>query len=197
MSIGSAIGHILLVSAFLLYLLPVKRLSPLPRGVAVAVCIGIGFAKIGDLRLIAYPAGVLGDLSMTSQVLLASAIVKRITGTDVLPHRHRDFLLALAASTGLLLYPLSSGLTAFDIYAMGYGSGALMIVLAVATIICWRFRPGVALVVLLGVLAFDLGLLTSTNVWDYLLDPALALFAWGWALTLPLRRFRSPERSQG
>ena len=74
-----------------------------------------------------------------------------------------------------------------------------MVVLALATIICWRYRPGAALVILFGVLAFDLGLLTSTNLWDYLLDLPLVLFAWGWALAIslrrPLRRLRSPERN--
>ena len=62
-NIGAVTGHLLLISATLLLLLPVRRLSPLPRGVALVVCVGIGLARIGDLRLIAYPAGVLGDLS--------------------------------------------------------------------------------------------------------------------------------------
>ncbi len=198
-NIGAVTGHLLLVSATLLLLLPVRRLSPLPRGVALAVCVGMGLARMGDLRLIAYPAGVLGDLSITTQVLLAAAVVKRVSGVNVLPAADRSFLLAAAASTGLILYALSSGLTALDLYSLGFGSGAFMVVLALATILCWRYRPGAALVILFGVLAFDLGLLASANVWDYLLDPALVLFAWGWALSIPLRRplrrFGSPERT--
>ena len=155
-NIGAVTGHLLLISATLLLLLPVRRLSPLPRGVALVVCVGIGLARIGDLRLIAYPAGVLGDLSITTQILLAVAVVKRVAGVDVLPAADRSFLLAAAASTGLLLYSLSSGLTALDMYSLGFGSGAFMVVLALATILCWRYRPGAALVILFGVLAFDL-----------------------------------------
>ena len=195
MSIGAMTGHLLLVSAVLLLLLPVRRWSPLPRGAALAVCVGIGFARIGDLRLLAYPAGVLGDLSITTQILLAAAIVKRVAGVVVLPAADRSFLLAAAAATGLPLYVLSSGLTPLDLYSLGFGSGVLTVVLALATITCWRYRPGAALVILFGVLAFDLGLLTSANVWDYLLDLALVVFASGWALILPLRRFLSPQAS--
>jgi hypothetical protein len=196
MSIGAVSGHLLLISAALLFLLPVRRWSPLPRGVALAVCVGIGLTRIGDLRLVAYPAGVLGDLSITTQILLAAAIVKRVAGVVVLPAADCSFLLAAAAATGLPLYVLSSGLTPFDLYSLGFGSGVLMVALALATITCWRYRPGAALVILVGVLAFDLGLLTSANVWDYLLDLALVVFASGWALTLPLRRFLSPERNR-
>jgi len=196
MSIGALTGHLLLVSAVLLLLLPVRRWSPLTRGVVLAACVGIGFSRIGDLRLVAYPAGVLGDLSITTQILLAATIVKRVAGVVVLPAADRSFLLAAAAAIGLPLQILSSGLTPLDLYSLGFGSGVLTVVLALATITCWRYRPAAALVILVGVLAFDLGLLTSANVWDYLLDLALVVFASGWALTLPLRRLLSPERNR-
>ena len=195
MTIGTTIGHLLLLSALLLYVLPLQRLSPLPRGVAAALCIGIGLLRISDLRLIGYPAGVLGDLSVTTQVLLACALVKQLAGIDVLPPRDRDFLLVAAAWTGLLLYSLSSGLTPLDVYSLGFGSAAFIVLLALAVITCWYYRPGAALVLLLGVLAFELGLLPSANAWDYLLDPALVLFGWGWVLAIALRRSRSPQRS--
>ena len=197
MSLGTTVGHLLLLSTCLLYVLPLRRLSPLPQGVAVAVCAGIGLVKVGDLRLIGYPAGVLGDLSVTTQILLAGLLVKRLAGIDALPLHDRKFLLAAAAAAGFLLYILSSGLTALDLYSLGFGSGALLTVLALATIVCWRYQPGAAVVILLGVLAFELSLLPSANLWDYLLDPALVLFAWGWALTIALRRLRSPQRNPG
>jgi hypothetical protein len=70
-----------------------------------------------------------------------------------------------------------------------------MIGLALATFVSWCFRPVAAVMLLLGVVAFDLNLLASTNIWDYLLDPALVLFAWGWGLVLLMRRFRAPSSS--
>ena len=195
MSPGATIGQTLLVSAVLLYLLPVPRFSAILRSATLVVCVGISFFRIGGLSLIAYPSGLLGDLSITTQILLACSIASRLTGVDVLPDRDRSFLLTTAAVSGLLLYPLSSGLTGLDLYSWGFGSGVLMIGLALATFVSWCFRPVAAVMLLLGVVAFDLNLLASTNIWDYLLDPALVLFAWGWRLVLLMRRFRAPSSS--
>ena len=197
MTIAAVTGHLLLISAALVFLLSIRRLSPLPRGVTLVVCIGIGLARVGDLRLIGYPAGVLGDLSITTQILLATAILKRAAGVDVLPSADRSFLLAAAAWTGLILYVLSSGLTILDLYSLGFGSGWFMVVLAVGVIACSRHRPGGALVIVLGVLAFDFGLLGSANVWDYLLDPVLVFFSWGWTFAVLLARLRLPQGSRG
>ncbi|MGH9463183.1 MAG: hypothetical protein ACRD1X_18395 [Vicinamibacteria bacterium] len=197
MTTAAVIGHLLLLSGALLFLLPIRRLSPLPRGVTLVVCIGIGLARVGGLRFIAYPAGVLGDLSITTQILLGTAILKRAAGVDVLPSADRSFLLAAAAWTGSVLYVLSSGLTILDLYSLGFGSGWFMVALAIGIIACSRYRPGAALVIVLGVLAFDFGLLGSANVWDYVLDPVLVLFSWGWTLAVMLTRLRSLQGSHG
>jgi hypothetical protein len=197
MTIAAVTGHLLLLAVALLFLLPIRRLSPLPRGVTLVVCVAIGLARVGDLRLIAYPAGVLGDLSITTQILLATAILKRAAGVDVLPSADRSFLLAAAASTGSVLYALSSGLTLLDLYSLGFGSDWFMVALAIGIIVCSRHRPGAALVIVLGVLAFDLGLLGSANVWDYLLDPVLVLFSFGWVLARWLARLGSPQGNYG
>lgn len=193
----AATGHLLLLAVCFLAFAPVRRLSPLPRGVALVVCLMVGLARVGDLRLIAYPAGILGDLSVTTQLLLLAFVSKRVAGIESLPAGDRSFLLGAAASVGLILYIFSSGLTAIDVYALGFGSPWLMGALAAAILTCGRYRPGAGAVLLLGVVAFDFGLLASSNIWDYLLDPLLVLFAWGWTLTLLPRRFRSPAASYG
>ena len=195
MSLAAVTGHVLLVSACLLFLIPVRRLSPLPRGVALAVCLGIGLARIGELRLIAYPAGILGDLSITTQILLAAVIAKRVADVEGLANADRSFLLTATAWTGLVLYFFSSGLTTIDVYAMGFGSAGLMLVLPIAILLCWRHRPGAAIAVVVGVVAYDFDLLSSRNIWDYLVDPLLVIFSWGWALTRALGRFRSSAAS--
>jgi hypothetical protein len=97
----------------------------------------------------------------------------------------------------LVLYLLSSGLTILDLYSLGFGSGWFMVVLAMGTIASSRDWPGAALVIVLGVLAFDFGLLGSANVWDYLLDPVLVLFSWGRALSVMLTRVRSLQGGPG
>ena len=195
MTVLAAIGYVLLLSATVAFLVPIRRLSPLPRGIVVALPAAIGLAKVQGLSLIAYPAGVLGDLSITTQSLLALAIAKRVADVDILPPRDRSFLLATAAATGWVLYTFSSGLTMIDLYSLGFGSGWFMIALAAAVVACSCYRARAAWVILLGVLAFDFRLLTSTNVWDYLLDPVLVLFSWGWTLSVLWERVVMPGRS--
>ena len=188
------IGQVLLASAIILALFQVGKYPAIVRWTALGISAVIGFFKIGDLRLIAYPGGVLGDLSITSQILLASVIVKQVPRIDILSARDRSSIFLAAAAGGLVLYPLSSGLTMLDIYSLGFESTALLIGLAVLAVVGWYLRPGAAIVIPVSVIAFNFGWLTSTNVWDYLLDPMLALFAWGWLLIVFTSRTLSTAR---
>ena len=147
-----------------------------------------------DRRPPTYPGGVLGDLSITTQILLASIAAKQVLRIDVLSDRDRATILFAAAGAGLFLYPLSSGLMMLDVYSLGFHSTTLMLGLAVLAVIGWYVRTGAAFIIPLGVIAFNFELLASNNVWDYLLDPLLALFAWGWALLFVVgRTFVTPR----
>ncbi len=189
------LGQVLLASAIILSLFQVGKYPAIVRWTALGISAVIGFFKIGDLRLIAYPGGVLGDLSITTQILLASVIVKQVLRIDILSARDRSSVFLAAAAGGLVLYPLSSGLTMLDVYSLGFESTALLIGLAVLAVMGWYLRPGAAIVVPVSVIAFNFGWLTSTNVWDYLLDPMLALFAWGWLLIVFTSRTLSTARA--
>ncbi len=194
MTILGMLGQVLLASAIILSLFQVGKYPAIVRWTALGISAVIGFFKIGDLRLIAYPGGVLGDLSITTQILLVSVIAKQVLRIDILSVRDRSSLLLSAAAGGLVLYPLSSGLTMLDVYSLGFESTALLIGLAVLAVMGWYLRPGAAIVIPVSVIAFNFGWLTSTNVWDYLLDPMLTLFAWGWLLIVFTSRTLSTAR---
>ncbi len=180
---------------------------------AIAIVVLIPF---GGLPLAAYVRGWMGDLSITSLVLLTSAILRPLLGwpfnapspagvTNDLPsvlcwgsqmasspisssirglgwgNAHSKytlfFIIALAA---LGLYPMALGIGYFDPYRLGYGNpwfmgGLLLLALAA----CFRRLPLVALVIALAVLAWGVGWYESNNLWDYLLDPLLAIYAIG------------------
>ena len=188
------LGQVLLASAIILSLFQVGKYPAIVRWTVLGISAVLGFFKIGDLRLIAYPGGVLGDLSITTQILLASVIVKQVLRIDILSARDRSSVFLPAAAGGVVLYPLSSGLTMLDVYSLGFESTALLIGLAVLAVMGWYLRPGAAIVIPVSVIAFNFGWLTSTNVWDYLLDPMLALFAWGWLLIVFTSRPLSTAR---
>ena len=187
-------GQVLLTSALVLSLFRIAKHSPIIRWTALGISAAIGFFKIGDLRLIAYPAGVVGDLSITTQVLLAAVVMRQVLGIDILSERDRFSVLVAAGAVGLALYPLSSGLTILDVYSWGFESTALMIGLVLLAVVAWYVRPGAALVIPLSVIAFNFELLASNNIWDYLTDPIITVFAWGWMFFLWMSRALATTR---
>jgi hypothetical protein len=137
----------------------------------------VGLAPLGGIPLAGYVRGVTGDLSVPTLALLAAALVARLSPRPMLDGADRGALHAWAAAAGVVLYPLTLGLTLWDPYALGYRPRLLLLVAAALVVAWWRRRRGAALALAAGVAAFGTGLMESTNLWDYLLDPALAVWA--------------------
>jgi len=77
-----------------------------------------------------------------------------------------------------VLYPMALGLGLFDPYRLGYGSSWFLGILLLLSLAAWFWRLYLAaLSVALAVLAWSVGWYESANLWDYLLDPLLAVFA--------------------
>jgi hypothetical protein len=105
-----------------------------------------------------------------------------------------DALLWLAAAAGMFLYPFALGWTPFDPYALGYGSVAFITALFLVTLAAWRAGLKlVVLVVLLAALSFLGGAYESRNLWDYLVDPLVTLYALLALSSRMLRRYLSSE----
>jgi hypothetical protein len=137
-----------------------------------------------------YVRGVLGDVSLPTQVLLVLGLC-RVFGwqsawTRTLP---RDLAL-LVAGTLACLYACTLGYGPRDLYAWGYQPQVMLPVTALLLGYAWARHPGLAVAWLIGLAghAFRLGL--SVNLWDALGDPLLCLGGmWrivfrGWAANL-------------
>ena len=136
------------------------------------------FVPLGDLSVAGYVRGATGDLSVSTLALAASACIFRVTGGNVAPRRDPNALLWLVAAAALFLYPFALGWTPFDPYALGYGSIGFATVLLLVTLAAWRARLElVVFVVLAAVVAYLAGVYESRNLWDYLIDPLIALYA--------------------
>ncbi|MEJ2060413.1 MAG: hypothetical protein P8Y64_07995 [Gammaproteobacteria bacterium] len=139
--------------------------------------------RIDGLPLAAYTRALFGDLSVTTWCLMLGALSVRLGGPALLRPEERRALLTLAGLAGLVFYPLAAGLTTFDPYALGWRPWPLVLGLLPILLLLWRLpRRGGAWVLALAVAAFDLHLLESTNLWDYLFDLWLVLYAWGWGI---------------
>jgi hypothetical protein len=66
-----------------------------------------------------------GDLSVTTVLLLLRDLVRPVLGWAAIDARSRLALQILVAAGGLALYPLALGLRPFDPYRLGYGNECL------------------------------------------------------------------------
>ena len=158
--------------------MPLRRLPVRVRyAVMLAAALAV-FVPIGDLSIAACVRGVTGDLSAATLVLAGAACFTQVTGRASIGHRNKEALYWLLALAAAFLYPLALGWTPFDPYALGYGSIEFVTALLLITLAAWVARLNlIVLVVVVAVLAFLGGAYESRNLWDYLIDPLVALYA--------------------
>lgn len=131
------------------------------------------------IPVLAYIRGVSSDLSVTLVLLSCVGLKRRLRSLPVPAGAERTSIWVVVAVAALLLYPAALGWGDLDTYRPGFGSAVMLLVLLVLCIACW-FR-GLSLLPLLisaAMLAWTAGLMESSNLWDYLLDPWLAATAW-------------------
>ena len=157
------------------------RLRRFTVGTRAAVMLAAGVAllvPIGELSLAAYVRGATGDLSISTLVLAGAACIAQFTGRPLIGQRDVRALSWLLAATAVFLYPLALGLTPFDPYALGYGSAGLVTALLLVTLAAWGAGLNlIVLVVIAAVLAYLGGAVESMNLWDYLIDPLVSVYA--------------------
>ncbi len=174
----SLLGHALLVTALLMWPLRRRSWPRAWRAAAAGVAVVAALVPYDGVPVAGYLRGAIGDLSVTSLLLLAASLFYSMTGRPLFPPHERRVLLAAVAVAALLLYPFALGLTYFDPYALGFGSYLMATALLLLTLIAWRARLGlVVLCVVAACVAYLAGLLESNNLWDYLIDPLVSVYA--------------------
>ena len=142
-----------------------------------------------ELPLVAYVRGVTGDLSVVLTLLLWSSVL--------LPSRPAPFGFRLALTgIAMLFYPLALGLGMLDPYAWGYGSLGLLISIVFFALVCGLlgWTKGVWIIAI-AIVAWAGHWHESTNLWDYVLDPLLCLWALITCILLMNRKRRDKARS--
>ena len=142
-----------------------------------------------ELPLAAYVRGVIGDLSILTMLLL---------WTSLLPGRKPAplaFKLAIAC-IAIVFYPLALGFGMIDPYAWGYGSTLFLIAVLLFALVCGlaNWSKGVWIIAI-AILAWAAHWHESANLWDYLLDPFLAIWGLMTVFGVLYRRRRDKARS--
>ncbi len=159
------------------------------RALAVVVAVVAATVPIAGWTLPRWLAGVGVTPSVTSTCLLLAFVARRLGGPVLLDASAWRAAWWFGVIAGVALYPTAFGIGSFDPYALGWDSLPLVVALGLLAIILLWFGNRFALVLALGVLALNLHVLESSNLWDYLTDPILTLFSLGVAAGAMWRRW--------
>lgn len=124
-----------------------------------------------ELPLSAYVRGVTGELSIVTMLLLWSSMLPSAKKTPL------GFKVSVSL-IAIVFYPLALGLGMLDPYAWGYGSIGLLIATIFFAIVCGLagWTKGVW-ILSFAIIGWAAHWHESANLWDYLLDPFLAIWA--------------------
>jgi hypothetical protein len=183
-----------------IFLRVIVRVSPMSAAVKAAawplwltaiVFLGL-WLPYGDagMPLLGYARGILSDFSVMSVVLSVLFIGQR-SGFWIGPGDVEKRALFIALSfAALVLYPTALGWGNWDAYSLGWGSTAVVGALSLLMLFCFGRRLRLLpLLMAAALLAWSVGLLESTNLWDYLIDPWIACVSITVVLKAGLRRF--------
>jgi hypothetical protein len=168
-------GAAIAIATALLGLPGIARLRRAHPGPVLLAAVVVTLVPLGPLPAAGYVRGIVGDLSVTTVLLLLRGLLRPLLAWAAIDPRSRLALHVLVAAGGLVLYPSALGLGPFDPYRLGYGSrwflgGLLALALAAGlrrlTLVTWCLA--------LAVLAWAFGACESRNLWDYLVDPLVA-----------------------
>lgn len=171
------LGVVLLTLVSILKLLRTERLPVFRRWLVALATVVLVLIPFFDFSAAVYIRGVVGDLSLTTVLLLIATTVRYLTGMALCSRRQTIALFSVVVPVGLVFYPMALGLGAFDPYSLGYGSIAFLLCLLILCCTAWIFDClliSICLIAAVG--AYSLQWYDSNNLWDYLIDPLLVIF---------------------
>ncbi|NOU00965.1 MAG: hypothetical protein HOO95_05250 [Gallionella sp.] len=178
-------GSASIIAASALRLPSVKRLHQPHLAMLLGAIFVYAMLPISGLSLAAYLRGGIGDVSITTFLLLCSVLVKPWWPCMEPGSKNRFALFGMIGLAALALYPMALGLGAYDPYRLGYGNATFVTTVLLITLTAWYWKIyWVALCLACATLAWAIGWYESTNLWDYLLDPFVSSYAFA-VIALP------------
>ncbi len=139
----------------------------------------------------AYLYGIVGELSIPTLSLIVLFVIKRFLRRDILSISDSSVLLYGIAAIGIVLYPTALGFSKWDLYRFGYNPMFLLPPLLIAVLITWfSGHRMTAMIILIAIIARNLRFFESDNLWDYLIDPFITIYAFVWVGRQGVRRLR-------
>lgn len=119
--------------------------------------------------------GAIGDISITSGILLASVLYKTIKELLVNKNENLPILsnigLVIIFIIGAILYISTFGFISYDVYSLGYLSPNTLIIFGIVILVLILLNRHIGYIWLFALASFLFHLQSSNNLWDYLIDP--------------------------
>lgn len=174
-------GISLLLSVILLRLLFLFKFKKQSSYLLSILFFTISFISFSGDSINFYIRGLINDLSITTLLLLISYVIEpKANKSQMLP------ILILVLITGLFFYPTALGFGPVDPYSWGFINKnhglftPIIFILILMTLMFFALLKHYSLLLLalvFSLLAYQMGLLESRNLWDYLLDPLIFIYA--------------------
>jgi hypothetical protein len=156
----------------------ITKLTTRRAGWVFAVLFVLMLLPFGTMPIAAYVRGVTGDLSITTLLILFGGFISRRFGSATDIFNRREYWLAVVAVIASVFYPCALGVGQFDPYQLGFGNIAFVLALLLCAVLSWLLRRElIALIISLALLAWAVGWYESNNLWDYLIDPFIAIYS--------------------
>lgn len=179
MNMLPVLGQVLLLAVLITLLVGrwIKDARIRQSVIVVLLLLGL-LVPVYGLTVAQWLRSVVGDLSVLTAVIFLNILAQRLLNFSLLKPASRSSLLLGVVLVGLVFYPLALGVSAYDPYQLGYSPIWLAVLLLLFSLMAWfRAKRDLAIFLLLPLLAFNLHLLESSNLWEYLLDPVLLIYA--------------------
>ncbi|HOP46045.1 MAG TPA: hypothetical protein PK874_00155 [Desulfobacteraceae bacterium] len=95
--------------------------------------------------------------------------------------------------TGILLYPMALGIGRLDPYAFGWSFSFLFVILMIVTLMLILIKNRFSIVLILCILSYDVKIMESVNLWDYLVDPIFMIISFIFIVNLVIKKVSKKE----
>ncbi len=176
-------------------LLPGTARLKMPHlAMSLAALFVLSLIPFGAMSLASYVRGVTGDVSVTTLVVLWFVLLNSWRGAS--NEENRLALLILIVLAAIALYPMALGAGKYDPYRLGYGDPEFVAALLLLALAAWFCKfTLIALCIAFATFAWAVGWYESNNLWDYLLDPWVALYASGAIMLHGMRVLLRPNKT--
>jgi hypothetical protein len=142
---------------------------------AFVTALSIVLIPVQGIPVARWLASINASVSIPLLTMLLNGIWARSSGAPLMDGKSRRTAWIFGLTGGLFLYPMALGWGSFDPYEPGYGSVWLLLSFMGLTLLLLQRKNLFGAVLVVAILAYDLHLLESRNVWDYFVDPLYAL----------------------